>query len=192
MKRITFDKIVTFVGFGLAILFLIFAGLLNWGASFATENVRSQLANQNIAFPIAQAMPAATKDQLAKWAGMQVTTGEMARDYSDLFILEHMKSSTKAAIGKEATYSEISGMYTRLVRGGSTDTVQIAKLEDLRQSLFMGNTLRGLLLQAYAFGTLGAIASYAALSSLIGSALFFLLSIAGLIHLRRTSHEAMI
>ncbi len=192
MKRITFDKIVTFVGFGLAILFLIFAGLLNWGASFATENVRSQLANQNIAFPIAQAMPAATKDQLAKWAGMQVTTGEMARDYSDLFILEHMKSSTKAAIGKEATYSEISGMYTRLVRGGSTDTVQIAKLEDLRQSLFMGNTLRGLLLQAYAFGTLGAIASYAALSSLIGSALFFLLSIAGLIHLRRTPHEAMI
>jgi len=192
MKRITFDKIVTFVGFGLAILFLIFAGLLNWGASFATENVRSQLANQNIAFPIAQAMPAATKDQLAKWAGMQVTTGEMARDYSDLFILEHMKSSTKAAIGKEATYSEISGMYTRLVRGGSTDTVQIAKLEDLRQSLFMGNTLRGLLLQAYAFGTLGAIASYAALSSLIGSALFFLLSIAGRINIRRTPQEAMI
>ena len=33
MKRITFDKIVTFVGFGLAVFLLIAAGLLNWGAT---------------------------------------------------------------------------------------------------------------------------------------------------------------
>ncbi len=192
MKRITFDKIVTFIGFGLAILFFIFAGLLNWGASFATESVRVQLANQNIAFPQAQAMPASTKDQLAKWAGMQVTTGEMARDYADLFILAHMNTSTRAALGKEATYSEVTDIYTGLLRSGSTDTAQITKLENLRESLFMGNTLRGLLLQAYAFGTLGAIASYAALAALIGAVLFLLLSIAGLFHIRRTSEEAMI
>lgn len=192
MKRKTFDKIVTSVGIGLAVFLFVVAGLLNWGASFASDSVKSQLENQNIAFPAVEAMPAETKDQLAKWAGMQVTTGEMAKDYSDLYIWEHMKASAVAVVGKPATYSEVSGMYMGLVRGGSTDTAQIAKLGDLRQTLFMGNTLRGMLLEAYAFGTLGTIASIAAVASLIGGVLLLILSIAGLVHIRRTSDSATI
>ena len=86
MKRRTFDKLVSYVGLGLAALLLIFGGLLNFGAAFANESVQSQLENQNIAFPDVAGMPAETKDQLLKWAGMQVTNGEMARDYSDLYI----------------------------------------------------------------------------------------------------------
>ena len=70
MRRKTFDKIVTFVGFGLSALLLVLAGLLNWGATFAQDSVRSQLENQNISFPAAEAMPPETKDQLTKWAGM--------------------------------------------------------------------------------------------------------------------------
>ena len=99
MRRKTFDKIVTFVGFGLSALLLVLAGLLNWGATFAQDSVKSQLENQNISFPEAEAMPPATKDQLTKWAGMQVTTGEMARDYADLYIWEHMKGAAKAGVG---------------------------------------------------------------------------------------------
>jgi len=49
MKRITFDKLVSYVGLGLAAILLIFAGLLNFGASFANDSVQSQLSNQNIA-----------------------------------------------------------------------------------------------------------------------------------------------
>lgn len=192
MKRKTFDKIVTSVGIGLAAFLFVVAGLLNWGASFASDSVKSQLENQNISFPAVEAMPAETKDQLAKWAGMQVTTGEMAKDYSDLYIWEHMKASAIAVVGKPATYSEVSGMYMGLVRGGSKDTAQIAKLGDLRQTLFMGNTLRGMLLEAYAFGTLGSIASIAAVASLIGGALLLILSIAGLVHIRRTPDSATI
>ena len=192
MKRITFDKLVSYVGLGLAALLFIFAGLLNFGANFANDSVQSQLSNQNIAFPAAEAMPGETKDQLAKWAGMQVTTGEMARDYSDLYIWEHMKGSAIAVMGKPATYSEVSGVYMGLVRGGSTDVEKIKQYGDLRESLFMGNTLRGMLLQAYAFGTLGVIAGYAAIASLVGGIIFLLLGIAGLMHIRRTPEDATI
>jgi hypothetical protein len=192
MKRKNFDKIVTAVGFGITVILFVGAGLLNWGASFAQDSVKNQLDNQNISFPAAEAMPEATKAQLAKWSEMKVTTGEMARDYSDLYIWEHMKGSSIAAIGKAATYSEVSGMYMGLTRGGSTDTAQIAKLGDLRETLFMGNTLRGMLLTAYAFGTLGVIASYGAIAALVGGVVMLLLSIAGLIHIRRTPESATI
>jgi len=192
MKRITFDKLVSYVGLGLAALLFIFAGLLNFGANFANDSVQSQLSNQNIAFPAAEAMPSETKDQLAKWAGMQVTTGEMARDYSDLYIWEHMKGSAVAVMGKPATYSEVSGVYMGLVRGGSTDVEKIKQYGDLRQTLFMGNTLRGMLLEAYAFGTLGVIAGDAAIASLVGGIVFLLLGSAGLMHIRRTPEDATI
>jgi len=192
MKRKNFDKIVTWVGFGLSAFLLVAAGLLNWGASFAADSVTSQLENQNISFPAAAAMPTATRTQLSKWAGMAVTTGPMAKDFSDLYIWEHMKAASIAAVGKPATYSDVSGMYMGLVRGGSTDTAQIAKLGDLRQTLFMGNTLRGMLLEAYAFGTMGVIAGYGALAALIGGIVMLLLSIAGLMHIRRTPDSATI
>lgn len=192
MKRKTFDKIVTSIGGALTVFLLVAAALLNWGASFANESVQSQLENQNISFPAVEAMPEATKAELTKWAEQKVTTGEMARDYSDLYIWEHMKGSAIAAIGKEATYSEVSGMYMGLVRGGSTDTEQIAKLGELRQTLFMGNTLRGMLLEAYAFDTLGVIAGYGAIAALIGGVLMALLTFAGVIHIRRTPDSATI
>ena len=192
MNRKTFDKIVTAVGAGLAVFLFVAAALLNWGANFAEESVRSQLDNQNISFPAAAAMPEATANELSKWAEKKVTTGEMARDYSDLYIWEHMKASAIAVVGKPATYSEVSGMYMGLVRGGSTDTVQIAKLGDLRQTLFMGNTLRGMLLEAYAFGTMGVIAGYGALAALIGGLLMLVLTLLGIMHIRRTPDSATI
>lgn len=192
MKRRTFDRIVTSIGAALTVFLFVAAALLNWGATFAQDSVKSQLDNQNISFPAADAMPEATKSQLAKWADQKVTTGEMARDYSDLYIWEHMKGSAIAAIGKPATYSEVSGMYMGLVRGGSTDSAQIAKLGELRQTLFMGNTLRGMLLEAYAFGTMGVIAGYGAIAALIGGLLMLILTIAGVIHLRRTPEDATI
>lgn len=192
MKRRTLDKIISYVGLGFAALLLLFAGLLNWGASFADDNVASQLGMQNISFPAVASMPAATKDALAKWADQKVMTGEMARDYSDLYILEHMKAAATAVMGTPATYSEVSGAYMGLVRGGSTDTAKIAQLGELRQTLFMGNTLRGMLLQAYAFGTMGVIAGYAALVALFGALLFLTLGIAAVLHRRHTGEEILI
>ena len=192
MKRRTFDKLVSYVGLGLAVLLLVFGGMLKFGAAFANDSVQTQLANQNISFPIEAGLPSETRDQLAKWAGKQVTTGEMARDYSDLFIWEHMKASATAVMGKPATYSEVSAEYMSAVRGGSQDAERVAKLSELRDTLFMGNTLRGMLLEAYAFGTMGVIAGYAAIAAFAGGVLFLLLGIAGLMHIRRTPEDATI
>jgi hypothetical protein len=192
MKRRTFDGIVTAVGFGLAAFLFIAAGLLNWGATFANDSVKTQLENQNISFPAAETMPEATKDRLAKWSEQKVTTGEMARDYSDLYIWEHMKASSIAVTGAPMTYSEVSGKYMGMIRGGTGTPEEITKYADLRETLFMGNTLRGMLLQAYAFGTLGVIAGYSAIAALAGGVLMLLLSIAGLMHLRRTPRDATI
>ena len=95
-------------------------------------------------------------------------------------------------MGKPATYSEVSTEYQNLVRGGSKDPVQVQKLADLRETLFQGNTLRGMLLEAYAFGTMGVIASYGAIAALVGGVLMLFLSIAGLVHIRRTPESATI
>ena len=192
MKRRTFDKLVSYVGLGLAALLLIFGGMLNFGAAFANDSVQTQLANQNISFPIEAGLPAETRDQLTKWAGKQVTTGEMARDYSDLFIWEHMKAAGTAVMGKPVTYSEVSSAYLAAQRNSSTDPAQLQKLSDLQDTLFMGNTLRGMLLEAYAFGTIGVIAGYAAIAAFAGGILFLLLAIAGLMHIRRTPEDATI
>ena len=62
MRRKTFDQIVTFVGFGLAGLLLVAAGLLNWGATFATGAVGEQLAAQKITIPGNTGDPDASKD----------------------------------------------------------------------------------------------------------------------------------
>jgi hypothetical protein len=192
MKRRTFDKLVSSVGLGLAVLLLIFAGLLNFGAAFANDSVQSQLANQNIAFPVEAGLPSETKAQLAKWAGKQVTTGEMARDYSDLFILEHMNAAATAVMGTPATYSEVSTAYMAAQRDGVTTPEQLQKIADLRETLFQGNTLRGMLLEAFAFGTLGVIAGYAAIAALVGGVLFLLLALAGFRNIRRTPEDATI
>lgn len=180
------------VGFGLAALLLVSAGLLNWGASFASQSVTSQLENQNIAFPPVEGLPSATADQLKKWAGKQVTTGEMAKDYSDLYIWEHMNAAATAVTGKPATYSEVSAAYMAMTRQADVDPAELKKYEDLRQTLFMGNTLRGMLLEAFAFGQIGSIAGIASIAVLVGGVVMLLLSIAGLIHLRRTPEDAMI
>jgi hypothetical protein len=139
MNRRTFDKIVSFIGLGLALLLFTFAGLLNFGASFANESVRTQLENQNIAFPAEDSLPADTKEQLTKWAGKTVNTGEMARDYSDLYIWEHMKGSAMAVTGKPSTYSEVSGTYMGLVRGGSTDVATITTKKPRMIEFFLTN-----------------------------------------------------
>ena len=77
-------------------------------------------------------------------------------------------------------------------RDGVTTPEQLQKIADLRESLFQGNTLRGMLLEAFAFGTMGVIAGYAAIAALVGGVLFLLLGIAGLMHIRRTPEDATI
>jgi hypothetical protein len=55
--------------------------------------------------------------------------------------------------------------------------------------VFEGETLRGLLLNAYAFGAMGTIAGIAAIAAFIAAAVMLVLGGLGLMHARRTSPD---
>ncbi|MFL6078644.1 MAG: hypothetical protein ACJ714_01815, partial [Ornithinibacter sp.] len=79
------------------------------------------------------------------------------------------------------TYSQVSGEF--IAASKADPTAQATKdLGELRQTLFMGTTLRGMLLNAYAFATLGTIAMWAAIASFIGAAVMLTLGVLGLRH----------
>ena len=99
-------------------------------------------------------------------------------------MLVHMN---KASGGK--TYEEVSGQYMAMSQDKTADPATVAELGQLRQTLFMGNTLRGLLLNAYAFGTMATIALWGAIASFIGAGAMFVLSLLGMRHLRAVPAE---
>jgi hypothetical protein len=194
MRRKTFDAILTAGGLVLAVVLLVAGGVLTWGHNFVTDQVHSQLSQEKIFIPpVGPALDdPAIKPYMTKYAGQQLTTGPQAKAYADHFILVHMN---KASGGK--TYAELGGAQTALKAQIATKPANVADLEtqlaDLnatRETLFKGDTLRGLLLNAYAFDTMGKIAGIAAVASFAAAALMLLLSALGLMHLRRTSDSA--
>ena len=181
MKRKTFDKIVTFLGAGLTVFLLVVAALANWGASFASDSVQSQLQAQEITLPPTTGNADEAADVTAYFkahGGKLMSTGKDAQMYADHFIGFHMS--------KMPTYAEASNA----ARTASAENKAAA--EATVETVFKGNMLRGTLLTAYAFGTLGQLAGYGALAALIGALLMLVFTILGVIHLRRTPDEAMI
>ena len=59
-----------------------------------------------------------------------------------------------------------------------------------RNSLFKGETLRGLLLSAYAWSTVGTIAGIAAIGAFVAAGLMAILVALGIVHHRRTAKTA--
>ena len=194
MRRKTFDAILTAGGLVLAVVLLVAGGLLTWGHNFVTDQVHSQLAAEKIFIPAAGSealADPAIKPYLTQYGGQQLTTGAQAKAYADHFILVHMN---KASDGK--TYAELGSQQTALkadiakAKGAGTPTTaldqQLADLSVTRDTVFKGETLRGLLLNAYAFGTMGRIAGIAAIAAFSFAALMLLLVALGAWHLRRT------
>ena len=175
--RSSFDKLISWTGIVVAVVLLFAGGLLVWASSFATQNVHDQLKAQQITMPVAEALTTpAQKAALGQYAGQDLTTGAQAKAYADNYIQVHMD---EASGGK--TYSQISGEF--MAASKADPTAQATKdLGDLRQTLFMGTTLRGMLLNAYAFATLGTIAMWAAIASFIGAAVMLALGVLGLRH----------
>ena len=70
-------------------------------------------------------------------------------------------------------------------RGGYAQRCRANKLAGQVQTVFRGETLRGLLLNACAFGKMGTIAGIAAIASFIGAGVMLALGGLGLWHSRR-------
>jgi hypothetical protein len=178
MRRRTLDALLTTGGLVLAALLLVSGGLLSWAHAFISDQVSTQLSAQQIFFP--PKGPATASPEIGpfinQYAGQQLKTGDQARAFADHFIAVHLKES-----GGGLTYSQLSAKS----RANPTDI----KLADSVNTAFKGETLRGLLLNAYAFAKMGQIALIAAVVSFIGAGVMLLLSLLGFVHLRRVSPE---
>jgi hypothetical protein len=171
--------VLSLVGVVLTFVLVIGGGLAFWGYSFASNKVHSELAAQKIFFPPAgneaiTSLPPADQPAIARYAGQQLVTGAQAQAYADHFIAVHLKG---ASDGK--TYAEVSA----LSRANPDD----AALAGQVQTLFRGETLRGLLLNAYAFGKFGEIALLGAIAMWILAGFMLVLSFLGFWHLRRVT-----
>jgi hypothetical protein len=179
MSRRKFDLVVSLVGVVLTFVLVIGGGLAFWGYSFAHNKVHSELAAQKIFFPPAgneaiTSLPPADQPAIARYAGQQLVTGAQAQAYADHFIAVHLNG---VADGK--TYAEVSA----LSRANPDDQALAGQV----QTLFRGETLRGLLLNAYAFGKFGEIALIGAAAMWILAGFMLVLSFLGFWHLRRVA-----
>ena len=183
--RSAFDKLISWTGLIVAAVLLVAGGLLTWASSFASANVHDQLAAQQITMPAAAALTTpAQKANLTQYAGQPLTTGAQAKAYADYYIQVHMD---EASGGR--TYSQVSGEYMAALKSAPTAEAT-AELGQLRQTLFMGTTLRGMLLNAYAFGTIATIAMWAAVAAFVGAAFLLVLGALGLRHAKEVTVTA--
>ncbi len=185
--RSAFDKLISWTGLLLVAVLIAAGGLLTWANTFVADQVHDQLVMQDITMPEGDALksvPEADAKELEKYAGSQLDTGPEAKAFADHYILAHMNASSDGR-----TYEEVSGEYIALSDEEKASEEGQA-LAGLRQSLFMGNTLRGLLLYGYAFATIGTIAGYAAIVSFVGAGVLLVLVALGFRHARREERRA--
>ena len=177
--RAVLDKLISWTGLALAAVLLIAGGLLTWANTFIGDQVDQQLTQQGITMPEGEALaslPKSDASALEKYAGSELNTGPEAKAYADHYILAHMNAASDGR-----TYQEVSSEFLAL-----DDTAKASEegqaLGGLRQTLFMGNTLRGLLLYGYAFATIGTIAGYAAIAAFVGAVVLLALALLGMRH----------
>jgi hypothetical protein len=177
MDRKTLDRLLAAGGVAIAAVLLVAGGLLTWAHSYVHDEVHSQLAAEKIYFPTKDnasliALPAADRAAMDKYAGQQLLTGAQAKTWADHFIAVHLRE-----MGGGKTYAQLSS--EALAQPTNT------KLAGLVQTVFRGETLRGLLLNAYAFDTMGNIALIGAIVAYIGAAVMAVLAALGFVHANR-------
>lgn len=180
--RSALDKLISWMGLALVAILLVAGGLLTWAHTFIGDQVTDQLTMQGITMPEGDALtglPKADADALQQFAGSPMDTGPEAKAFADHYILVHMN---EASGGR--TYEEVSGEFIALSDQAKASPDGQA-LAGLRQTMFMGSTLRGLLLYGYAFATMGTIAGIAAIGSFVGAGVALALAALGLWHSRK-------
>jgi hypothetical protein len=184
MRRRAFDTIFTAGGLVLTVVLLVAGGLLLWGAHFANSNVHDQLAEQKIFFPV-KGSPALAPPEIGpylnQYAGQQLLTGPQAEAYADHFIRVHLNE-----VAGGQTYAQVSNKVLAMAASNPNDP-QLTPLRGQQQTLFQGETLRGLLLSAYAFWKIGQIAGIAAICAFCLAAVMAVLAGLGFWHLRKVS-----
>ncbi len=145
MRRFSTRTVLAIASAALAAVLLVAGGLLLWGSAYVHNTVQGQLAAQQITFPPAAAFahPKVGGEitpnmipSVSQYAGQQLLTGQQAEAYADHFIAQHITDMTG---GK--TYSQLSA--AALAQPNNT------QLADQVSTVFKGETLRSILLNAY-------------------------------------------
>jgi hypothetical protein len=123
-------------------------------------------------------------------AGKPLLTGKQAECYANQFIALHLRSIPNAT-GK--TYAQLGDLQTSLrtqitqAQAAGSPTVaslqqQLTNVTAARETVFKGETLRGLLLTSYGFSVFGDKGDQVATVCYIVAGLLALLSVAGFVH----------
>lgn len=182
MERRTIDYLVSTAGLLLVAVLAVAGGLLLWGHNYIDGQVTSQLKSQKVFFPTVKSDPIIAQPQYAAVradSSQEVLTGQQAEVYANDLIGNDLQ-----AIAGGKTYSQLSAQ--------ALSDPSNASLQSEVETVFKGDTLRGLLLNAYAFGTMGEIAGWASLAAFIGAGLMLVLSLLGLWHARRAGPDATV
>ena len=182
MTRRTLDLIFSIGGLVAALLILVVGLVLQNQANFASNYVHDQLAAQKIYFTPASALKPNENDPcLKEYAGQQLVTGKQAECYANHYIAVHLSE-----VNGGKTYAETSNELRALP---DQQSAEAKALSAKAQTLFQGETLRGLLLTSYGFSIFGDRAKTAAYVCYLLALVLFLASIAGFIHAARRSSE---
>jgi hypothetical protein len=192
IRRRTVDTVLIAAGCVVALVLIVAGALLTWGSRFADDYVTDELTSQNIFFPDAASLEDEGRDDLVKYAEEQVTTGPQAEAYAS-YIGGHLEETAGGA-----TYADLGGPQREAraaveeAQASGADDETIAELQATadeitrqRDSLFRGETLRGLLLSTYAWSTIGRIAGIAAIAAFVAAAAIIVLVILGIVHRRK-------
>jgi hypothetical protein len=204
MNRRMLDLLFSIGGVLLGVLLLVLGLVLNNQANFAKSYVTDQLSEQQIKFTPATALKgedkAAGGQCLVNYGGSALDSGKKAECYANQYIAFHMKEAAKAAKVEGATYATLGGLVATAktaaadakTAGKPTDVLdaRVTELNGLRDTMFKGETLRGLLLTSYGFSIFGDRAGLAADVCFAAFALMVLLSIAGFIHAASAKKQA--
>jgi hypothetical protein len=151
------------------------AGFLFWANSFTHSQVQDQLAAQKITFPTvgshgfdAQTLGASQYAEISQFAGQNLTNGPQAQAYANDYINVHLQG-----VANGQTYSQVSGALIAEQSKTTPDPKVVATLTGQRTTLFMGETLRGLLLNAYGWWQVGQYAFYAAIGLVVAAGAVF-------------------
>ncbi|HET6924861.1 MAG TPA: hypothetical protein VFH39_03475 [Candidatus Saccharimonadales bacterium] len=175
-RRKLIDKALVTLGMVATLALLAIGGVAWWAYGFTSGNVHDELAQQKIFFPekgsaALNALPPAQQAAVSQYAGQQVLDGAQAKVFANDYIAVHLQK-----IGGGLTYSEVSAK-------AMTEPTN-AKLQAQANTLFKGETLRGLLLgDAYAFWTIGQIAKVAAIVAVVAGGVMLVLVVLGIRHL---------
>jgi hypothetical protein len=188
MRRTTFYKLLGWTGTSLGVLLLVAGGFLLWGSTYVHNTVQSQLAAQQISFPPAAAFahPVVGTEitpnmipSVSQYAGEQMLTGQQAEAYADHFIAQHI-----ANMGGGKTYSQLSAE--------SVAQPNNTKLTATVNTVFKGETLRSMLLNAYGWWKISQITYIISLFALSLGGLAFLGGLFGFAKTRRVNPAVVV